>query len=205
MKKSGTLSGAIVFASALVLVVFSPTASAGGSCWQRVIDDWADNSRVDGRYPIHCYQEALDNLPEDMRAYSSAPDDIARAMREELRRQAAALARESDGDPDASPSPPSSGGAAPKPPSGDSGRGRRTDSGQRPQDAFTREPDPGGAQDRSGGILVQALDEIGPRDADSFPLPLLILGGLAGLLLVLGGIAFVARRGPGRLLRLGRQ
>src|SRR5918992_1109521 len=70
----------------LAAVALAAPAQAA-PCWEAVIDDWFDNSRVDKRYPIHCYREALKNMPEDMRAYSSAPEDISRAMRREIARQ----------------------------------------------------------------------------------------------------------------------
>jgi hypothetical protein len=129
---------------ALAVAAFSATpAVAGGPCWQRVIDDWADNSRIDGTYPVKCYQDALAKLPEDMRAYSSAPEDIERAMRAVIV---------------GSGEPPDSGGSG------------------------------------SSGPFGQALDEIGPDDSSSFPLPLLILGVIAGVLVGAGGVGFLASR-----------
>ena len=54
--------------------------SAAG-CAARVTDDWVDDGRVQGTYPLRCYREAIAELPEDLRAYSTAPDDLERAMR----------------------------------------------------------------------------------------------------------------------------
>jgi len=45
-----------------------------------VLRDWTDNSRIDGLYPNKCYVDAIASLPEDVRTYSSAVDDISRAM-----------------------------------------------------------------------------------------------------------------------------
>ena len=42
------------------------------SCGRAVIDDWYDNGRVDGTYALHCYDDAIDTLPRDVRDYSSA-------------------------------------------------------------------------------------------------------------------------------------
>jgi hypothetical protein len=44
-----------------------------------VVTDWSDG-RIDGTYPVHCYHEALQRLPEDVRLYSSAEDDIRHAL-----------------------------------------------------------------------------------------------------------------------------
>jgi hypothetical protein len=76
----------IALAAAALAVLASP-AQAGESCAQQVIDDWFDNSRVDGEYPARCYRAAIANLPEDVRSYSSAEDDIKRALQERLRDQ----------------------------------------------------------------------------------------------------------------------
>jgi len=45
-----------------------------------VLRDWTDNGRIDGLYPSKCYMDAIASLPEDVRTYSSAVDDISRAM-----------------------------------------------------------------------------------------------------------------------------
>lgn len=47
---------------------------------ERVISDWVNNGVVTHRYQLSCYHAALRSLPEDMRTYTSAGDDINRAM-----------------------------------------------------------------------------------------------------------------------------
>jgi hypothetical protein len=49
-----------------------------------VLGDWADG-KIDHAHPGDCYLAAIDALPEDLRAYSSAADDIARAWRSQTR------------------------------------------------------------------------------------------------------------------------
>jgi hypothetical protein len=164
------------------LLVGAAPAAAAKPCWQVVIDDWADNSRVDGRYEIHCYRDALRRLPEDMRAYSSAPDDIARAMRDEIRRQQQEAAAPDD--QQAAPAPTDTGGSG-KPPKA-----------QEDEALPYMGPVVGDeAQATDDGIFTQALDEIGPSNSSSFPLPLLILGGITGLLLLAGGLGYIVKRG----------
>ena len=67
-----------------MLAVASP-AGAAGSCGRAVIDDWYDNGRVDGTYALHCYDDAINTLPRDVRDYSSAKDDIQRALQKRKR------------------------------------------------------------------------------------------------------------------------
>jgi hypothetical protein len=53
--------------------------SSSSACAERVLSDWSDG-RIDGAYASDCYLAALQILPEDVRAYSSAADDISRAL-----------------------------------------------------------------------------------------------------------------------------
>ena len=50
-----------------------------------MIDDWYDDGRVDGTYALHCYDDAIEILPRDVRDYSSAKDDIQRALQNRMR------------------------------------------------------------------------------------------------------------------------
>ena len=49
------------------------------ACGKDVVADWSDG-RIDRTYPAPCYLAALAALPEDVRAYSTAKDDISRAL-----------------------------------------------------------------------------------------------------------------------------
>jgi hypothetical protein len=80
-----------VFAATVIVAVaaafalgVSP-AEAAKPCWKRVVDDWLDNSRIDGTYSARCYEEALRHLPEDIRAYSNIEDAINSARRAHAR------------------------------------------------------------------------------------------------------------------------
>jgi len=59
--------------------VCTPNATAQVACWERVLDDWSASS-LGGNYPVGCYRAAIAHMPEDVRTYSSAEDDIRRAM-----------------------------------------------------------------------------------------------------------------------------
>ena len=68
-----------VTAMALAALACSATAGAAQSCASRVLADWRDG-RIDQTYPVSCYRDALADLPEDVRVYSSAQTDITRAL-----------------------------------------------------------------------------------------------------------------------------
>jgi hypothetical protein len=62
----------------------SPAAlqQTSSHCWLDVINDWLDNNRVDNVYAIPCYTQAIQQLSArpDIAGYSSAIDDIHRAL-----------------------------------------------------------------------------------------------------------------------------
>jgi hypothetical protein len=144
----------------LLLVSAVPATAAAPPCWKLVINDWYDG-RIDNVYPVRCYREAINHLPEDVETYSSAKDEINRAM-------LAAIRHDRDG----------TGGVPTAGAEGSTASGSQGPSGGQPE----------------GGILSRLLDAIGPSNAESVPLPLLILGGIAVLLLAMAGGSFVAKR-----------
>jgi len=69
--------------------VVSPAPADASGCSNAVVADWHDNGRIDKTYPPQCYREALDTLPEDVRVYSSAQNDITRALQGRVEKSAA--------------------------------------------------------------------------------------------------------------------
>jgi hypothetical protein len=66
-----------VFALAVLALWAQPTAAAP-TCASAIIEDWAGGA-IESTYPLDCYDAAIDALPEDLRAYTTAADDISRA------------------------------------------------------------------------------------------------------------------------------
>ena len=73
---------AVLSLVALALLTAGPAAAS--PCGDRVINDWYDG-RIDGTYPLPCYDDAIEQLPRDLRDYSSAPEDIRRALQAAMR------------------------------------------------------------------------------------------------------------------------
>ena len=169
-----------------MLAVASP-AGAASSCGRAVIDDWYDNGRVDGTYALHCYDDAIDTLPRDVRDYSSAKDDIQRALQARKRGEAAppATTDPTPGDETQHLGRPE----APAAPSGGSGTpgGRDTERAAGPTDDA--------CNSEAGGAIDAESDS-----ASSVPIPLLILAGLALLLVAAGCAGYVVRRIQARRL-----
>jgi hypothetical protein len=163
---------ALACATLLALAVFAGAGAAPAAaahkpaCWQVLLNDWYDG-RIDGTYPVHCYKDALKHLPSDVSTYSSARDDIERALASA--RAAARKAGRALG-PNTLIQPATSG----------KHRGRGITVATR-----GRKPDKG---------VASLADKLNPSSPASLPLPLLVLGGLALLLVALGGAGVVWKR-----------
>jgi hypothetical protein len=137
--RTGWLPVAAALAASVGVLATPAVASAAKPCWQTVVDDWRDG-RIDNRYSIACYRAALANAPEDLKMYSSFPEDVNRALQSSVRSMS----------------------------------------------SFER-------RGRANGPIGHALDRLSAKRADSVPIPLFVLAGLA-LLLVAAGVASVATR-----------
>jgi hypothetical protein len=144
-------------------------AAASPPCWKALLNDWYDG-RIDRIYARHCYQDALKHLPDDIETYSSARDDILRALQ-----SAHAKARRAGVKfgPNALIVPTKGG-------SGTSGGSTTTTT------VVT------GRKQEKG--LSGLADDLNPGSASSLPLPLLVLGGLALLLVAAGATGLVVKR-----------
>ncbi|MEI8104334.1 MAG: hypothetical protein WCH31_00655 [Actinomycetes bacterium] len=140
-------------AIALVPISSASARPAAQPCWQVLMADWYDGA-ISKVYPIDCYRQAVAHLPNDIAVYSSARDDILRAM------SAAAKGETTI---------PAESGDTPVPVTADS-------------------------QSSGKHGIAKLFDRLSPGNPDSFPLPLLILGALAILLIIAGGVGMVVRR-----------
>jgi hypothetical protein len=175
--KSRRLSFLVLFLGLVVasVALAGPAAAASKSCGDAVIADWYGDGRVDKVFPLPCYQQAIRSLPVDVLDYSNAKQDILRAL---------AFARKGEKDPGPSGGSQTTGNSGTTDPSGaGAGPGGPSDPGH-PGD------ENGTGTDASG-----AVDTSGPS---SLPIPLLILGGLALLLLAAGGAGYLSRRAHAR-------
>jgi len=148
----------------VLLATASPVMAKDATCADQVVNDWYDNQRVDKLYPQHCYREAIAGLPLDLEEYSNAKEAILRAL---AYAEGGQLAPGANGRPTK--------GSLVKPIAW-----RNT------SDAY---------------VVIhvddkQALGSAQPNTAgpSSVPIPLIVLAGLAGLLLIAGGAGYVARR-----------
>jgi hypothetical protein len=159
------------FLKPLILVVVAAAAAASfgvstahaSACSSALIRDWYNDGRIDGTYEVHCYREALKDIPEDQLVYGTLRDDLTRALQ-------LVVARHHGNITPATPVPPNSGGG-----------GSSSDGG-----STSGKPDK--------GFFHWLANKVGPNSANSVPVPLLVLGGLALALMAAAGISYGARR-----------
>jgi hypothetical protein len=186
MSPAKTLVRAAVIAGALLMATVRPAAAAT-PCWKALLNDWYDG-RIDNTYALHCYTDALKHLPPDVQTYSSAHDDIERALQSAIakldKKKVNSNTQIKPATPTTSTTTTSSTDGGKKHnahpttlPTGGSGPGSvttPTSTGRNP-----------------GGGLSGVANKLDPGSADSLPVPLLVLGGLA-LILVAGGAGGLA-------------
>ena len=154
----------------VVVLVASPDAQAKQkkSCARAIINDWYGDGQIDKQYEPHCYKEAIRALPVDIKDYSHAPEDILRA-----------LAYRKLGKPD-----PGNGGIPGSPSNPNSAGDPHQQTG----------PDTTSTDSNGEGTLASPDDGLDTSSPSSIPIPLLVLGGLAVLLLAAGGAGYINRR-----------
>ena len=157
----------VLAACACAAAIPTAPASAQVPCWKLLLNDWYGGS-LTHIYPVHCYREAIDHLPSDVKEYSSARDDILRAMQQ-------AIAEEKKTHHTVTAIEPA------------------------PSTTTTGAGSVGGTTTtKKQGPVPVAIKHLSGGGVDTFPLPLLILGGLALLLVAAGVGGLFWRRYQGR-------
>jgi hypothetical protein len=165
-----SLLATLVCAALVASAVRPAVAEAKTPCWKALLNDWYDG-RIDNTYPVHCYREALSHLPSDVQTYSSAHDDILRALQSAIAKQ-----RKAHKPVSSNTLLPGQTGTT----SGKGGNGGGTDTSTSGQ--------PG--RQAGGGLAGQVSSD----NPSSVPTVLYVLGGLALLLVAAGAAGLIAKR-----------
>jgi hypothetical protein len=155
----------LVACGASLLAVATPADAKAKPCWKQVIDDWSDNGSIDGKYSSRCIDEAIAKAPEDVRAYTDFEEQAEQARQENSRSVQSVGGGNGGGATPNDPAPGSESNPVP------------------------REPETAKDETPVGWVLGT-----GGNNADSVPIPLLVLLGLAGALITAGGVGFGARK-----------
>src|SRR5436189_1804439 len=76
----------LVCAAAAAAATFGVGTARASTCSDALIHDWYVDGRVDKTYPVHCYREALKDIPEDQLIYGTLRDDLTRALQSVIRK-----------------------------------------------------------------------------------------------------------------------
>lgn len=157
---------ALVCAALAAATVHVQPAAAATPCWKALLNDWYDG-RIDQTYAKHCYTDALHHLPADVSTYSSAREDIQRALQSAVAKNGGKLG-----------------------PNALIPAQKRRKTGVASSTTTTSGP-AGKPKDKG---LTSLADKLNPGSATSLPVPLLVLGGLALILVAAGGAGLIAKR-----------
>ena len=177
-----TLLAAVITALTLA---GAATAAESSKCGEQVLADWFDNGRIDRLYPLHCYEEAIDAIPNDIRDYADAEEVISRAL------QAALSGNLAEGGCDPTPEKGSKNPCTGSNGSGGSGGGSGGTGGGSNGSGSSGSGSSGSGSEGSGSEAAPDVDASGPS---SIPIPLVILGGMSLALLAAGGLGYLSRR-----------
>jgi hypothetical protein len=169
----------------VALAAFAPAAAnAAVPCRDRIYNDWYADGKIATTYSAGCYRDALKHIPPDARTYSSLADDIRAAMRGAQARTAGHKGVPAQIGKGVEPAAATV-STTPKPPAS-SGGGKTAQSVKPP--VQSRQPD--------GGALPASTVAADPTSSSSsgVPVPLLVLGALALLLIAVGAAGAIAKR-----------
>ena len=178
-RRFAALLALVIAVVGVALLAVPDDAAAAPKCAKLVVADWYGDGRVDRVYPLHCYTDAIRSLPVDVLDYSNAKEDILRAL---------SFAKRGKPDPGNTGSGGSGSGSDGGGTAGGSGGGDDGGSGIGGGRPVTEPEGTTGGETLAGG---EALDTSGPS---SVPVPLIVLGGLALLLLAAGAAGYLSRR-----------
>jgi hypothetical protein len=84
-RRALALAGLLCALAASLFALALPTTAMASPCGDKVLDDWFDNGRIDKLYDPHCYEDAVDAIPQDLEDYTNAEEVIMRALQLSLR------------------------------------------------------------------------------------------------------------------------
>ena len=80
MGKMGRMRWLLLVLALAVCVSLPATADAKVPCRNQVFNDWEHDGQISSKYPLACYRDALRHVPTTEKIYTSLEDDIRAAM-----------------------------------------------------------------------------------------------------------------------------
>ncbi|MGI9657733.1 MAG: hypothetical protein ACR2OD_02400 [Gaiellaceae bacterium] len=222
----------VVGALIAAFAALAPAAHARTACVDRILDEWVHPSQsIATTHALRCYDLALTEAPEDVLLYTEFETDVRTAKQAAIRERREAENSELESPAGGSPPPtaPPSAPPAPIEPGPAPAPLEQPDlviepDGTPDQTPDTAEMDPLGVDEapqeqevvplapgpdeppRSEAVdapVIDVLRNIGPNDARSIPVPLIVLAILSGLLAIVGATLLAARHVQSKRLSEG--
>jgi len=162
----------LLLAILLAVALPGPASAATSPCRNKIFNDWYPDGKIASTYPISCYRDALKHMPPDAAVYSSLGDDVRAAMRAAIRR--------------------ANGHSAPL----QVGHGSKAIGAGNVEAALTSIHKP--HDPASGAATVASGVPVATAGSSGTPLPILVLGGLALVLVAAGAVGVGVRHVRGR-------
>lgn len=167
----GAMRWLLLVLALAVCVSLPATADAKVPCRNQVFNDWEHDGQISSKYPLACYRDALRHVPTTEKIYSSLEDDIRAAMQGAIARlngkQVAPEIGHKFATTTSTPSAP-------------------VLVDQRPRDEKFNPSSPSTPTSRASDVTGST--------GGGVPVPLLVLGGVALVLIASGAAGVVVRR-----------
>jgi hypothetical protein len=180
----------IVLLALVAVAAFGPArADAKTPCRDRIYNEWYRNGKIASTYPLSCYRDALKHIPTDVTVYTSLGDDIRLAL------QAAIDRRHGQHVPSEVGSGTGTRVTSSSSPSDGTSTTAHSDTTTQPTDTAPNAADPGDGSTTPSATPIHIVAAT-PTSTSSggVPLPVLVLGGVALVLVASGGIGLGVRR-----------
>ena len=184
----------IVLLLALVAAAAFGPARAGAAtpCRDKIFNEWYHDGKVASTYPLACYRDALKHVPTQDAVYTSLSDDLRLALQAAIGRSHGQQVPKEIGN---SSTRLTSSGKATSTSDGTSPPTSSTKPARKPTDTAPNSPDPGEVTTTTTPTsTTPVVAAAATSSSDGVPLPVLVLGGVALVLVASGAIGLGVRR-----------
>jgi cobalamin biosynthesis Mg chelatase CobN len=164
-------------------------AEAATPCRDKIFNQWYHDGKISSSFPLSCYRDALKHIPADVAVYSSLGDDIRLALQAAVDRSHGKSVPSEVGNGTRLTSSSASTNSSTTPST--SSTSTNSQGTTTPVDTAPNAPDPGTTTPTSSTPVAAPSTS---SSSSSVPLPVLVLGGVALLLVASGAVGLGVRR-----------
>jgi hypothetical protein len=184
----------VVLLALAAAAAFGPArAGAATPCRDKIFNEWYHNGKVASTYPLACYRDALKHVPTQDAVYTSLSDDIRLALQAAIDRSHGQQVPKEIGNSGTrltSSGKPANTSNSTSPPTSSSTKPSKEPTGTAPTS-----PDPGEMTTTTTPTsTTPVVAAAATSSSGGLPLPVLVLGGVALVLVASGAIGLGVRR-----------